>query len=441
MIRSAGDIRVFVLCMMLLSALGIVALGLNDTFKSFVSHENIWDRAIGKDAFSERLTSESLVRYADVGDADIGGFMLAFQKEVHIAAVKVIDGPEVTREFYPYISNFNFQYTVGRTLIDLFGFSGETAQTVLSTLAFLGLAGTISALVVWTRNNLGAHHALAVFAIMGFSALLLLRGTSTYWLIFLSFLPFLASLLLYRSGPGTAPFARLLLIVFVLILIKSLTGYEYLSNVALAAAVPVLYYEIRDNGYAGSTLWRIFVRAAVIGAVCVLGFACALLLHYFKLSAFFGSSEKGLEAIQLIASYSTVGSDTGIRGGPADQDKKLSEFIWMLLRTFYWRNWYISYALVAVLAVLVLRTLAPGGWGRQQRANIVHYLRGPLFPATLLALLTTVSWTLLAGRHAQVHPHINWIQSYIVFLPFLAMSLAELFAPAQTVLRRRASNT
>lgn len=375
-----------------------------------------------RDGFSQALIRDSLERYADRGDSDTGGFMVAVEERVHIAAVREILGPDDPREVYPYIGNANGQYAAGRFLADAVSLSGSRSYVALRLIAVLGMALAVAGIVRAIWRDFGAAHAAAVLGVFLPSALFLERSSSSYWLMFLSFLPFAAMLTLYPAARTGARFGLLALLVAGLVFVKSTTGYEYLTCITLSAMVPVFYHEIADKGYTGRGIAAFLGRAFVVGAACVAGFAAALFLHLDKMARYFGDLDTALSALRLIVSYSVLESESGIRGAAPSPAEVLGAWI----DTFLMRNFLVNAVFVAAIGLLAVAM-----WiGRDRaalRARAARYVRSATFGATVLAFVASASWSVIMIKHGVAHPHINWIQNYLCAYVFLAVSLVQIW--------------
>lgn len=416
--RLAGDERRWLLLAAMtffLLAMLLYALQVDKLVQSVLGTRGYY--LIRDDIFSEQLIVDSLKRYAEMGDADLGGFMVAFEKNVHIAAVEYLDGPGVSREVYPYISNFNGQYLFVKPLIGMLGLTAEAAYGLARFLALGAMTATVCLIGLAVRRQFGGPQAVAVLATFCLSGLLLMRSGSVYWLLFLTFLPFAASLALYPGWRSGGRFWAFLGVIGGLVFLKSLTGYEYLSNIAMSAAAPVLYHELRLAGVTGRGLRIAALRVIAVGVACVAGFGLAVALHILKIAAFYGDIEQGLRGIRLIASYSTLGEESGIRG-----DVPVAEnFGPMLVKNFLVNNFHINLAFLTGLLVCVGALFAGGG---QIRERLVAYLRSPLCITTTFALVASLSWSVLAVKHSVGHPYGGWTQQYLALYVFLAISLA-----------------
>ncbi len=373
-----------------------------------------WLRSVAQaDIFSERLLRESLDYYQATGASGLGGFMRAFDENVHIAAVRAIDGPGVVREAYPYISNFNLQFAIPNFLIDAFGASAGQAYTAAQFLSIVGMAFAVSVIFIAVRRDFGLPHAAAVQAVFCLSPLLAIRAAEAYWMIFLSFLPFAASLYIYPTCSTRLRFIGMLITISFLIFAKSLTGYEYLSSITMAAVTPVLLHELKSP-WDAKCRKRIFYRSLAIFIACLMGFGAAASFHVIKMSIFFGNLESGIQGlIQPIVYSSLLASEIGIRAAPTD----LLSIAKSLLFTFGLYNFHIN-VLFVVGAVWLAAT---GGIARSSARRISLALRTTL----VFSGLSSVSWSILMINHATIHPHINWVQMYITFYVVGAITIVE----------------
>lgn len=375
------------------------------------------------DVSSDDLIYRSLKSYAISGDSLTGGFMLAIDPKVHIAAVRSIDGHGVERDVYPYISHFGLQYhflkvfTFGRSEFVNFAYGVGCAVSAL------GLALVAVSIAAWAREAFSTKHAVAVLGVFLLSPMILERAFCAYWFIFLSFLPFLATLHLYPRLRSGVRFAGLCGIISFLVCLKALTGYEYMTTIALSAAVPIVFYETRSAEGQLSKVWQtILVNGALIGLACSAGFLIAVIIHVCQASEFFGSWSKGIKAIVVPFNYSTIGDETGIRSNsPVTLASVASAFV----KTIVMRN--------GVVNLIVFGLILYGLWrarryiGPIYRANdeIVYSILA-LGWALLAAFAAGVSWELIALKHAVAHSHINWITMYLPFTPLAAVLAMEL---------------
>ncbi len=375
------------------------------------------------DQFSSDLIVNSVVRYDAGGDRDVGGFMTATERTVHIAAVEYIDGRKGARTVYPYISHFGLQYVVARHLGVADPGKGPMAIPPFSLLCGLGMTLVVAALALFADGQFGRSSGAAVALVFATSPSLLLHAMNPYWVIFLGFLPMLAMLVLYPKAGNGRQFAAVAGAAGFLTFVKCLTGYEYISVVGLGAALPIIYYEAAaSDRWDRAMIGRIFIRGLVLGGYVFAGFAMAALLHILKAAHFFGSMEKGIMAFTVPLSYSTWDTSSGIR---ENADVTVSHVIDAINSTMLLRNMQATVPVYGGLVLTFALLIGRNGWSARQLWCAMDRRHRALLLTWLASIPASLSWFVLAVRHSIIHPHINWIVGYMGLLAFGAMLLGR----------------
>lgn len=371
------------------------------------------------DEWSERLIVGGVHHYAQDGDEDIGGFMKAWDEEYQVSLVEFIEGTPSERAHYPYVTNFGLQYTLAKQLsLGEPEFAGAGLK-IFSLLCGLAMALVAAGIAVFAEREFGRRSSVAIVMLFALSPLMILHAVNPYWMIFLSFLPFMAVLALYPKVQSDRQFLALGSLVGLLIMVKSLTGYEYLSSIAVGAALPILYFELTASGkFDWPTLRRVLVRGFILGGFTVAGFAAAAGLHIAKAAAFFGSFSKGLMTLTVPMSYSTWDSPTGMR---ADVDTSWGNALSVALDTFLLRNLPITMPLYGLLIGTLLIMLSRARWSPLRFWGRLDAAHRALIVTWLAAVPVSLSWVVLATRHSVPHAFINWILGYLFMNVFAAM--------------------
>ncbi|MFH0954253.1 MAG: hypothetical protein V1873_07985 [Verrucomicrobiota bacterium] len=268
-----------------------------------------------------------------------------------------------------------------------------------------------------------------------------------YWMYFLTFLPIVVSFLLVRRmvETGRPSLRAVLVVVGAAVCLRALNGYEYITNVLLSVAVAPLYYGILHR-----QPWQKVVRwGFLFGVAAALGFLAAFAWNILQASMFYGSFAKGVAPIWGKLLARSFGPPT-----PGDNDFHDSAPPWVSVflilhqyltlpvlslpflsdagRTVYRAYLTLGASIVASVALALgsLATLLPER--TLDPKNIERKLMA-LSVATLWALASGLSWTLLAKGHAFHHLHMNGISFYI---PFLLMLYALTGAVLGQLVRR-----
>lgn len=385
------------------------------------------------DTFSTRLVLDSLKNHATRGDDDLGGFMLAFDRKVHIASVLSIRPDMADRTTFPYISNFSLQYVFLKLLSPR-----DPAQAIYAVIAgslvfnlcMAVIAGVFASRI---REELSVASALGVIGLLAFSPNFGHMAGHVYWAAFLVWLPFTFMWLVYPSLTSMSKRLSGLAGVAILVFLKCLTGYEFVTNVAIGAAVPVVYFELKNNATIDrATLLSVIGRVVAVGAASVAGFAGAATLHVLKAAEFFGSFHDGLQALILPLKYSTV-ADTSIRAleiTPASISSMISSYVQQPTILFF----SLQAVLLTLAALSAIALINAKAHQSDPRGDPVWRKTRAFGLAAALASLGSLSW-LLALKHAMIHLHIDWITLYAFMLPLLVPF--TIFAVENYVLRRR----
>ncbi len=334
---------------------------------------------------SEHLLAGSAARAATDGSGvwGLGGFMNAYE------------GGWNTPDPTPYCSQFCLHYKVYAWVSGFFPQHPHRVYVAFRLLTAL-LAGAVLAWAVYAvRRDHGPVAALVVLLFLASSSPLIAFASKVYWLEFLLLLPFVYSLARYELLRQQGRLGRFYGTIGLLILVKSLCGYEYLSSILLSAMVPLVYHELT----AGSD-WRLIVRRMAFTFVAgVCGFAVAYAATYSQAYVYFGTTEAAWKAILRSAGTNTVGDH---QGRSVSHVRDLARFF--------------QYFLFEGQAQIVLFTA--GAWTIYRAFDRTPGPRRPSFVwgVTLaFALVASLSWNALAHGHMRGHIHINFITFYLPF--------------------------
>jgi hypothetical protein len=367
------------------------------------------------DPFSFQLIFKSLSRFANHGDADLGGFMLAFEKNVHIATVKMIDNGDVTREVYPYISHFNLQYTIMKYFYVLVG-DPYVASIIAGILLFTAMSLIVALICKFAFDEFSFLSSLFVILCFALSREFTLRSFHIYWMPFRYFIPFVFMLMYYPIFCNRNKFFICYLITSILVFFNSLMGYEYITNVTFGAILPVIYYELSRNELWNMNVWkRVLLHCSYVFISSLLGFVLAIFLHIIKAWMFFDDLHKGIQSFLIPYMYSTVYSVGNIRG---NYNISIFSFLKSFLSTSIRNNMVFITMFIFIMPFLFsykhVKTKVFKSLSNMELAWIL---------ISFISLFGSISWFLVI-KHSIVHSHINWIIFYMYFIPCFAICVA-----------------
>ena len=266
----------------------------------------------------------------------------------------------------------------------------------------------------------GRGYATLFLLTMACAPLFLTMARNLYWSPFLLLLPGLAAAWLQRSH---SPRRRLWLLaaVWIAMLLKCLSNYEYITTVTLFACAPPLLGPLFADPDRGKPQYR---WAAAVFAACVLAFLVAFLIHAAS------RGDNLLDGIRNIylddIARRTYGNPTAYRGETAESLRaspldvlRIYLFDYPGKRTMIVPGKAFLAMIAFCLAGLCVRFALKDRLARRDAWMLAASFAMP------------VSWYVLAKGHAYTQTHINFVLWFIGFMPALIyvtlVTLAQLF--------------
>lgn len=310
--------------------------------------------------------------------------------------------------------------------------------------ALLALALTMFAGVVARQFDYAS--AVLTTLMLALSNWLIIFAPDLFWISATFFLPFAV---VWQWGDPLRPAnqQRMLAALFtVLCLFKCLCGYDYITNIFGAAAVPLLYYGLRR----GTPLRTIAARIVRYGALSVAAFATAILLQLAQFRFIERNTNGSLSAFLKEVHRRTLSNGEGLGAGydeavlsllhrlhvSASHDGALERYLIPLrpvLRYFRYLSMSAmtlplgNHSIPLPIALFIVGFLLAAWFQRRRlRAALSGHATEPLSVwalSTLAALLVSHLWVVAANGH-MTHTFFNAIVFYIPFLPMAYALLA-----------------
>ncbi|NHC16222.1 hypothetical protein [Motilibacter deserti] len=307
-------------------------------------------------------------------------------------------------------------------------------------------AAAVAVGVVAGRLAAGA----AVVALV-LSPWLLAFAPNLYWATVLLIAPCVAVGLIYRRDGSRRRTLTAAAVMALLVLVKCLCGYEFVTTVVLGGVAGVAFHE-----FAGRVDRRLLGRLAAFTVVGIVGFGVALMLHSYQLSHTPGLDPSMIEGRSSDRTFNPENIDFHLQE-MRDKGGRLSD---LLLQVF---PDPVALALNKWKAYAMTTLVAPPGAGFSgvdwhgtvqlplivfmlfvlYRADRVLRRRKPTSPAenallgtALIGLAGGWSWLVLGFGHAINHAHLDAIVFYLPFVPATAALAAIVLAET---LRRRSA--
>ena len=320
-----------------------------------------------------------------------------------------------------YTSQFGLQGVIQaavhrQTSGDVEVFAGRAACVFAALIALI-----LAAFFVSLVPRIGPTATTVAVLLTAHSPILLPFATSLYWVAFLLFGPFVAAWLLYPRCNSAVRFAGLAALTTILVGLKCLCGYEYVSTVALGPAAAVVYH----HAARGERLRRAVVPSLLLAAAGVAGFAAAVGVHATQLAAVTGQ-----DALELLRGRAVAHSVAGevqegaayacVAPDPRFLPHPIRGHVRCLLN-YYWEpaaatptTWGPASRFVP-FGVVVLAWFAAAQWILRRRSEIPPGVVA-LLPAAAVGFLASLAWHLPALMHTCVHQPYNLVTFVAPFL-------------------------
>ena len=237
-----------------------------------------------------------------------------------------------------------------------------------------------------------------------------------YWVEFTWFIPMLIGLVMSLNYKRDKKKILLYLGMYLAIFIKCLCGYEYISTIMLSAVA----FFIVDFFLQKKNRKEIFKTTFIVGIVCLLGFASAVMIHASVRGS--GSVIGGIKKIYkedvLRRAFST--NDTDFY--PEVYKKSLESTVLEVVDFYFNPNDDLFPGVTGnVFPTLVLSAFAIALYNKLK--NKKHGNRDLILYVVLLSL--PMSWYVLARPHSYIHVRLNFVLWYFGFIQFCLYLLVK----------------
>lgn len=307
----------------------------------------------------------------------------------------------------------------------------------------------LMALVALRVRKLFGFVAAVVFAILvAFSPWIVGYAQNMYWIEPLMFAPFAFAFLSYPYCKSSKKLWLFYLGEAILLFLKLLGGYEYISTIAMSVLVPIIFFELINNKQKIIRLWKHAVMTCIVVVVAFVG---AYATNFMTLSDYYHSSDTALKMINERA------SERGLSGIRKMRAHAIGNLKTLLPESYTFADRFINmeelakdtgptyqYLVINAINYVLLPALSlplsfKGVFGDIIQSVFVWILAGYLLLFYLkkrhhsfkyyrsflwalhASLAGALSWLILMPGHALPHAHINGIVFYMPLLLFVYM--------------------
>lgn len=169
----------------------------------------------------------------------------------------------------------------------------------VSMLLALLTALIMAAIAQKTRKLFGLIPASVFVAMVVISPWIVGYARNIYWIEPLMIAPFAIAFVGYQYFKNSKRLWLFYAIELLVIFLKLLNGYEYVSTIAISVLVPIVFFELVDKKTKIINLWK---QAAIVLTVTIIAFVGAYWMNFSALASYYGSSERAVEVINARAS-------------------------------------------------------------------------------------------------------------------------------------------
>lgn len=310
------------------------------------------------------------------------------------------------------------------------------------------MAALMALVALRVRKLFGLVAAVVFATLIAFSPWIVGYAQNMYWIEPLMFAPFVFAFLCYSYCKLSKKLWLFYLGEAILLFLKLLSGYEYISTIAISVLVPIIFFELVNNKQKIIKLWKHAVMTCI---VVVVAFAGAYATNFMALSDYYHSSDTALKMINERA------SERGLSGIRKMRAHAIGNLKTLLPESYTFADRFINmdelandkgstYQYLAINAVnyillpaLSLPLSIKGVFGDIIQSVFVWILVGYLLLFYLkrrhqsskyyrsflwalhASLAGALSWLILMPGHALPHAHINGIVFYMPLLLFVYM--------------------
>lgn len=284
----------------------------------------------------------------------------------------------------------------------------------------------LTGIILWAYLEFGIITYCTLLITTTISQWITVFGRNLYWVIGLSFLPFLVvAFMLYIQSEKKKNLNCILYIsIFLILFIKSACGYEYISTVLISMEIPVIYYAIKDKW----NLKEAATKFLLIGLAGVCGFMVAIIINAWQIGLTQGGIKNGFDAILYNVEKRTVGDPSKVDPIYAES---LSANVSIVLQRYFndgyifdfsnivTRTKTLGFYRVTYKEIIEVYTIFIGMiviYNKYTKGTVIYSRKGvAIFIAMIISILAPLSWFILAKGHSYIHTHINFILWHIPF--------------------------
>lgn len=199
-------------------------------------------------------------------------------------------------DFMPYYSSFGLQgyiYSELDKLFTTFNISSYGKLSIMHFLTALGMSLSFAIFILLVKKEFGFFPAILLLVMVVFSQWLVVFAKNLYWIFFLNFIPFIYIWYKIQNIEFNNFSKSIYIGIFLLIFVKSLCGFEYLSTIFISLGIPLLYFSIKNK----LGIKKFLKIGFLLYLSSFLGFFAAIFLHILQKIFFLGTFSQAINLL------------------------------------------------------------------------------------------------------------------------------------------------
>ena len=332
------------------------------------------------------------------------------------------DNLDLANDFELYYSQLGGQGVLFRFINKaLISFDGTTRLSIMRNINVILISLVLSIIAVYIMKI--TNLSTAIFFLMGLllNQWLPISVTNLYWVSWSWFLPMaIAAIYCLKENPSKKTTILFYALIFLSVVFKCSSGYEFISTVLVAMIIPFVYKELSNFKSIIVSIKNLIIPT-IIG---IFGFLFTFILHILRYMLGGWDLKDSIEFLKIIIIKRTNGSLIPLGIDVEAWEMALSEPYLSLFKRYFnasslnivvGNNIYeIRFWMVFLLIItfgLILGYFIKDNKIEDKNKAINYIL------ITLLSVLAPFSWYILARGHAAAHLLLDPILFYVPFIP------------------------
>jgi len=364
------------------------------------------------DKWSEYTVVHSIYRSIDEGIFFEGGYMVFIGKK-GIKKLNKWDFENDKKDYQIYNRQYGLQYKIYSLFAPNCKENFIIYFYIIKYLTALAFAITMMGFIYAVKREFGQITAIVLYFCLFLSPAIVYYASNLYWVVFTFFLPFTFAWLFYDKLRDNRIYI-FYIVISILIIMKSLCGFEFITNIILSASIPIIYYEVKNK-----TKFTRIVKKIFFTVSCgIIGFFIALFITIHQGYIYYGSFSKAITPIINKALMRTIGDQVADKLVKFSLQNDLITYKKYLDKPVFFNISNSCFLLFGTIILCFFSCFLL----RQGKIKSMHSEEikkcSALIIATFISYIASFSWFFIAFGHARYHI----LQCLVLFyLPLILM--------------------